>query len=67
MTMLTNIFGRPPHASRRQDVVEADAANDSRETIRQFCRRTLGVLMAGAILAAIIGLDAAFYVRTLSG
>jgi len=65
MTMLTNAFERRPHASTHGDGVATATANLHRATFRQFCLEATGVLAAGAILAAIIGLEAAFYVRTL--
>jgi hypothetical protein len=65
MTMLTNAFERPSHASGNRAGVETGAANVHRAMIKRFCLDVLGILAAGAILAAIIGLEAAFYVRTL--
>jgi len=62
MSMLTNAF-----ASRSLNIAGADAVSESREMIKQFCLRALGVLSAAALLAVIIGLDTAFYVRTLAG
>ena len=65
MTMLANSFEQPLHPSRSRDIVEADAATTDRAMIKKLLLRALGVLTAGVLLAAIIGLDTAFYVRTL--
>jgi hypothetical protein len=65
MTMLTSAFERPSHAPGRRDTVEAGAANVRRAIIKRFCLDALCIVAAGAILAAIIGLEAAFYVRGL--
>jgi hypothetical protein len=65
MTMLMNAFERPPASSDSRDVVKTAATNARRAMIRQFFRCTLAALAAGAILAAIIALETAFYMRAL--
>jgi hypothetical protein len=65
MTMLMNTYERRSRSSRGGDVVNTAAANGHGGMIRQFCLCALGALGAGAILAAIIGLETAFYLRAL--
>src|SRR5258706_170585 len=63
--MLMNTYERRSRSSRGGDVVNTVAANGHGGMIRQFCLCALGALGAGAILAAIIGLETAFYLRAL--
>jgi hypothetical protein len=65
MTMLMNTYERPSRSSGSGDVVNTAAANGHGGMLRQFCLCALGALGAGAILAAIIGLETAFYLRAL--
>jgi hypothetical protein len=65
MTMLMNTHERPSRSSRSGEVLATSAANGHGGMIRQFCLCALGTLGAGAILAAIIGLETAFYLRAL--
>jgi hypothetical protein len=63
--MLMHAFERPPASSDSRDIVKTAAANARRATIKQFCLCVLGALAAGAILAGIIALETAFYLRAL--
>ena len=65
VTMLMNTYERRSRSSRGGDVINTVAANGHGGMIRQFCLCALGALGAGAILAAIIGLETAFYLRAL--
>jgi len=65
MTMLMNTYERRSRSSRGGDIINTVAANGHGGMIRQFCLCALGALGAGAILAAIIGLETAFYLRAL--
>jgi hypothetical protein len=65
MTMLSHAFQRPSPSSEGQDVVKTRAGNARRTTIKQFFMCALAALTAGVILAAIIALETAFYLRAL--
>jgi hypothetical protein len=65
MTMLTHAFERPSPSSEDQDVVKTGARNARRAMIKQFFLCALAALAAGVILAAIIALETAFYLRAL--
>jgi hypothetical protein len=65
MTMLMHTFERPPASSDSRDVVKTAAADAHRAMIKQFFLCALAALVAGAILAAIIALETAFYLRAL--
>ena len=60
MTMLTCAFERPSPSSEGGDVVNA-----RRAMIKQFFLCALGALTATVILAGIIALETAFYLRAL--
>jgi hypothetical protein len=64
MTMLMNTQESPSRSSAG-DVVNTGAANKHGGMFRQFCLCALAALGAGAILAGIIALETAFYLRTL--
>jgi hypothetical protein len=63
--MLMNSYERRSRSSRGGDVVNTVAASGHGGMIRQFCLCALGALGAGAILAAIIAFETAFYLRAL--
>ncbi len=67
MTMPTYVFDQPQpsHSSAGRDAVQAGVGNPHRAMIKRFCLCALAALTAGAILAAIIALETAFYLRTL--
>jgi hypothetical protein len=64
MTMFMNAFEPAPHATGSRDGV-TPVANARSAMIRQICLCALGALAAGAILAAIIALETAFYLRAM--
>jgi hypothetical protein len=65
MTMLTYAFERPSPSSEGGDVVQTGAGNARRAMIKQFFLCALGALTATVILAGIIALETAFYLRAL--
>ena len=65
MTILTTAFERSSPSSGGREVGKTGVANTRRAMIRQFCLCALAALTAGAILAAIIALETAFYLRAL--
>ncbi len=65
MTILTTAFERSSPSSGSRDVVKTGVANTRRAMIQRFCLCALAALTAGAILAAIIALETAFYLRAL--
>ena len=65
MTMLMNTYERPSRSSGSGDVVDGAAVNRHGGMIKQFWLCVLAALGAGAILAAIIALETAFYLRAL--
>ena len=67
MTMLTYAFERPSPSSEGRDVVKTGASNARRTMTKQFFLCALAALTAGVILAAIIALETAFYLRALIG
>jgi hypothetical protein len=54
-----------PSRSSAGDAVNTGAADKHGGMFRQFCLGALAALGAGAILAGIIALETAFYLRTL--
>jgi len=65
MTILTTAFERSSRSSEGRDVGKTGVANARRAMIQRFCLCALAALTAGAILAAIIALKTAFYLRGL--
>jgi len=65
MAMVTHVLERPSHPSKRQSVVNAHAPHAYGATFKRFCLCALAALTAGALLAAIIALETAFYLRSL--
>ena len=65
MTMLMHAGARPPASSDSRDVVKTAAVNARRAMIKQFFLCALAALTAGVVLAAIIALETAFYLRAL--
>jgi hypothetical protein len=64
MTMLMNA-GEKNSRSLRSGNVSNVASKGDDGMLRQFCLCAVGALGAGVILAAIIGLETAFYLRAL--
>ena len=56
---------RPSHPSKRQSVVEAHAPRAYRAMFKRFFLCALAALTAGALLAAIVAVETAFYLRSL--
>jgi hypothetical protein len=65
MAMVTHTFEQPSRSSKAQGVGGSHAPPAYRAAIKQFCICTLAALAAGALLAAIIAAETAFYLRSL--
>jgi hypothetical protein len=66
IAVVTHAFERPSQLSTGQDVFKAAAPKAYGAIVKRFCLCALAALSAGAILAAIIASEAAFYLRSLS-
>jgi hypothetical protein len=67
MTMVTRTIAPSWRPSEGGDAVKAGTPDRHGATVKIFCRCALAALTAGAMLAAIIAIDAAFYLRSFNG
>jgi hypothetical protein len=65
MAMVTHGLERLSHASTRRGTVRAQAPRAYGAIFKTFCLCTLAALTAGVLLAAIIAVETAFYMRSL--
>ena len=65
MATVTHVLERPSHPSKRRSVVKAHAPHAYGAMFKRFFLCALAVLTAGALLAAIIAVETAFYLRSL--
>ena len=65
MATVTHVLERPSHPSKRQSVVKAHAPRAYGAMLKRFFLCALAALTAGALLAAIIAVETAFYLRSL--
>jgi hypothetical protein len=63
--MLSPGFQRPSHSAERRVVARDGAAKAYRMTIKRIFLGALAMLAAGALLAAMIALETAFYLHSL--
>jgi hypothetical protein len=65
MAMVTPVLERLSHPSKRRGIVRTYTPHAYGAMFKRFCLCTLAALTAGVLLAAIIAVDTAFYVRSL--
>jgi hypothetical protein len=65
MAMVTHVPERPSHPSTRQSVVKAHAPHAYGAMFKRFFLCALAALTEGALLAAIIAVETALYLRSL--
>jgi hypothetical protein len=65
MATVTHVTERPSHPSKRQSVVKARAPRAYGAMFKRFFMCALAALTAGALLAVIIAVETAFYLRSL--
>lgn len=65
MAIVTDTFEQPSRSSEPQRVRDTHAPPAHGGAIKELCLGALVALAAGALLAAIVAVDTAFYLRSL--